>query len=68
MTKADLLAGKPFKFGYHEYKYSNEYKDYPTISSGFVNKGKFVSLGYEVWVEKVGIKGVYRDWETLRLS
>ncbi len=57
MTKADFLAGKPFKFGYLECKYSNEDKDYPTISSGFVNKGKFVGLEYEIWVEKVGIKG-----------
>jgi hypothetical protein len=40
-----------------EYKYSDEDKDYPTISSGFVNKGKFVRMGYEVWVEKVGTKG-----------
>ena len=57
MTKADFLAGKPFKFGYIEYKYSDKDKDYPTINGGFVNKGKFVELGYEVWVEKVGTKG-----------
>lgn len=57
MTKADFLAGKPFKFGYGEYKYNESPNDIVTINGGFVNKGKFVKLGYEVWVEKVGTKG-----------
>ena len=56
MTKADFLAGKPFKFGHHEYKYSNEDKDYPTIRVTF--KGKFVKWGHEVWVNKVVTKEV----------
>lgn len=57
MTKADFLAGKPFKFGYGAYKYNESPNDIVTINDGFVNKGKFVNLGYEVWVEKVGTKG-----------
>ena len=56
MTKADFLAGKPFKFGYGEYKYNEGPDDIVTINSGFTFKGKFVKLGYEVWVEKVGTK------------
>lgn len=57
MTKVDFLAGKPFKFGYLEYKYSDKDKHSPTIDGGFVNKDKFVNIRYEVWVEKVGTKG-----------
>ena len=58
MTKADFLAGKPFKFGHSEYKYyDRDDKDYQTIDGGFVHKGEFVCLGYEVWINKIGIKG-----------
>ena len=57
MTKADFLAGKPFKFGYSEYKYNEGPNDIVTIKGGFVFKGKFVVSGYEVWVTKVGTKG-----------
>ena len=47
MTKADFLAGKPFKFGYSEYKYNEGPNDIVTIKGGFVFKGKFVVSGYE---------------------
>ena len=57
MTKADFLTGKPFKFGYGEYKYNGGPDDIVTINGGFVNNGKFVELRHEVWVEKVGTKG-----------
>lgn len=59
MTKADFLAGKPFKFGYGEYKYNESPNDIvnSTVDDGFIYDGKFVSMGYEVWVEKVGTKG-----------
>ena len=45
MTKADFLAGKPFKFGYSEYKYNEGPNDIVTINGGFVFKGKFVGSG-----------------------
>lgn len=57
MTKADFLAGKPFKFGYGEYKYNGGPDDIVTINGGFTHKGKFIDRGYEVWVTKVGTKG-----------
>lgn len=56
MTKADFLAGKPFRFGYSEYKYSCSDGMTATINGGFVHNGEFVDLGYEVWVKKVGTK------------
>ena len=54
MTKADFLAGKPFKFGYGEYKYNEGPDAILTINGAFIFKGKFVGSGYEVWVTKVG--------------
>ena len=57
MTKADFLAGKPFKFGYSEYKYVDRGEDMPSIDGGFVHNNKFTPMGYEIWVEKVGTKG-----------
>ena len=56
MTKADFLAGKPFKLGYSEYKFDNR-DERSQINSGFVYENKFTSLGYEMWVEKIGEKG-----------
>ena len=57
MTKEQFLAGKPFKYGYSVYRYADRDCDMSTVDGGFVHKNKFTTLGYEVWVEKIGTKG-----------
>lgn len=61
MTKADFLAGKPFKLNHCEFKFKHTFGDIPMIYNGFVSRdgdNKWISLGEEVWVTKIGTKTV----------
>ena len=62
MTKADFLAGKPFKINYQVldtqlYKYDPEHK---CVYSGFMNdvSNSFINIDIEGWVNKIGTKSI----------